>query len=498
MKTRYTLQIRPWAGLLLSLACLSLPAQAADASTDIAQLRAEFEARIENLRQAYEARLQAMEARFVAAAPLATAATPPHHDHAHHDTHDTHDTHDIPDAHDAFDHPAGESSSPNPKISLVLQGAYVRQQDLAQRRIDGFMPVGGHAHGGERGFTLGHSELTLSARIDAHLQGHVNFAVADDEVAVEEAWFMSTGLGQGVSLKGGRFLSAVSHANEQHAHVRDFADASLVQQVLFGEQLRQDGVQLKWRLPVDSAWTLGLEAGRGAAFPGSELAGNRNGPGSWAAFARTGGEWTSASGARQGWRAGMGWLAARPRLRAGELMDVSGSEAQTALSGRSRTWLADFLWQWDEADEGGHWHEPRLKLQTEHFRRVERGLLECADNRVAGGLCDGVSADYRASQGGSALQAVWLPTRRMPGVRLGYRFDRLSPGQTDFGGLPLAQAAKQSLRPQRHSLMADYAPSELSRFRLQWTLDQTVAGATDHRLMLQYVHAFGAHDAHRY
>lgn len=447
-----------WTALAVIVAASAVPGTAI-ADPEIDRLRAEFEQKLQTLRQTYEARLQEMEAR------LARSATP-----------------ESP--------PPAQSPAPagafNPEMSLVLQGAYVRQKDIAERQVTGFMPAGHEHGGGERGFTLGHSELVLSANIDPQWRGHANFAIADDAVEVEEAWFQSLGLGSGLTAKGGRFLSGVGYANELHPHAWDFADASLMQRVLFGEHLRQDGVQLKWLAPTEAFWEFGVEAGRGQFFPGSDAGGNRNGAGAWAAFARTGGD----VGSSHGWRAGLSYLAARPSIREAHLEDEAGVEAQTAFTGKSRTWLADFVWKWAP---DGNARERHLKLQAEAFRRVERGELACADNGADGGLCGGGAADaYRSRQSGGYVQGVY---QFMRGWRAGYRYDRLDPGSVEFGALPFAAVDD---RPVRHSLMADYAPSEFSRFRLQLARDKSMAGIVDNQATLQYIHSIGAHGAHRF
>ena len=93
----------------------------------------------------------------------------------------------------------------------------------------------GHDHGGERGFSADYTELTLAANIDPTLRGYANIAFADDEVEVEEAWFQTLRLGQGLTVKGGRFRSGIGYQNERHPHAWEFADNSLMYSALFGD-----------------------------------------------------------------------------------------------------------------------------------------------------------------------------------------------------------------------------------------------------------------------
>ncbi len=212
----------------------TVPAVAAT-NAEVAQLRAEFEQKLKTLKDDYETRLKEMEARLEKTASRAEAAQTT--------------------ADQAAKQPAAQSAF-NPEISLILQGNYARRLG-GERHITGFLQ-GGHDHGGERGFSLDHTELTLGASVDPYFRGYANIALADGEAEVEEAWFQTLSLGKGFSLKGGRFLSGIGYQNEQHPHAWDFADNNLMYQVLFGEHFAQDGLQAKWLapLPVFLEWLL--------------------------------------------------------------------------------------------------------------------------------------------------------------------------------------------------------------------------------------------------
>jgi len=380
---------------------------------------------------------------------------------------------------------AQNAKSFNPDISLILQGRYVNGKDIDDRHISGFVTAG-HEHGGDaRGFSLEHSEFTISGNIDPYFRGYATFALADEEVEVEEAWFQTLALGAGLTAKAGRFFSGVGYANEQHPHAWDFADQSLMYQALFGGNLREDGVQLKWLAPTPVFLELGAEAARGQFFPGSEAGGDRNGAGMAAVFAKVGGD----VGESHSWRAGINYLAARPVDREGEFHDANQVEAHTAFTGDSKAWIVDFVWKWAPF---GNPRERNLKLQAEFFEREEEGELSCEDNSADGGACTGLADAYRSKQSGWYAQAVF---QFVPRWRAGYRYDRLDSGTVDFGANPLENEA---FKPTRHTAMLDYSPSEFSRFRLQLEQDQSMQGVTDDRVILQYVHSLGAHGAHRF
>ena len=441
--------LRP--ALLAAALAATFPARA---DADLDALRAE----LQELKAAYETRIQALEARLQAAETEGAAAPP---------------TPITPPA-----------SSFNPDLSLILQGRYAHLDDIEHRAISGFLPAG-RDHGLPRGFSLDHTELVISASVDPYFNGYFNLALLDDEVGIEEAWFQTTALGNGLSLKGGRFLSGLGYQNTQHPHAWDFADNNLMYRALFGEAYGNDGLQLKWVAPTDLFMEFGVEAGRGANFPGTDR--NENGAGSTAVFGHLGGD----VGVSHAWRAGLSYLHAKASEREGELEDLNDVAAETLFSGKSKTWVADFVWKWAP---GGNASERNFKFAAEYFRRKESGDLTCDDlDPLTPSLCSGGSlGDYTSTQSGFYAQGVY---QFVPRWRTGYRHDRLDPGSVDFGAngalLPVTDT-----RPTRHSLMLDYAPSEFSRVRLQYSQDKSMEGVSEDQWFVQYLHSLGAHGAH--
>ena len=455
-----------------ALCAFAAPALAAP-QPELDALRAEFDQKFRDLQADYEARLKALEGRVRAAETQADAAQA------------TAQTAAAEQSAQAAPPPASASSAFNPDISLILQGAYVDRAG-GERPISGFLPAGEHAHA-ERGFTLDHTELVMSANVDPALRGYLNLAFLDEEAEVEEAWFQSLQLGHGLTVKGGRFLSGIGYQNEKHPHAWDFADNNLVYEALFGEHLVQDGVQLRWLAPTELFFELGAEVAKGQFFPGSDAGGDRNGAGSWTAFAHLGGD----VGDSHSWRTGLSYLEARPREREGWVDDLNDVEALTLFSGDSKTWLADVVWKWAP---NGNPRERNLTLAAEYFQRTENGDLSCSDNRIEGGACGDVTDAYDSDQSGWYAQAVY---QFMPRWRAGTRYSRLSSGETELG-LNAASLQAADLHPERWSLMTDFSPSEFSRFRLQYNRDEALVGDTDDQVILQYIMSLGPHGAHRF
>ena len=441
------------------VASASLPARAQ--GDDLTKIREE----IKQLREAYESRIQALERKLAEAEARAAP----------------------PAAVSAAAQPARESGF-NPAVSLILQGTAARSsRNPDAYQITGFAPSGGEVAPAPRGFSLGESELIVSANIDPYFRGQLVAALTpENEVEVEEAFFQTLGLGRGFTLKGGRFLSGIGYQNEIHQHAWDFQDAPLAYKTFLGGRLNDDGLQLRWLAPTDLFVELGAEVGRGRMFPATDR--NRNGANAWSLFGHVGGD----IGASTAWRAGLSYLRASPRDRSFEDVDSLGNPVAQALSGKSELWIADFVVKW----------ATDFKLQGEYFQRRESGKL-AYDDRAGSALFGPVSDAYRSRQSGWYLQGVY---QFVPRWRFGYRYDRLNHGTVENGivanGLGPAAADFPLLmtehNPTRHTAMLDWSPTEFSRLRLQFASDKSRVGVTDHQALLQYIFSLGAHGAHRF
>jgi len=363
------------------------------------------------------------------------------------------------------------TSAFNPDISLVLQGTAARSSENPDDyQITGFAPTGGEVAPPRRGFSLGESELIVSSNIDPYFRGQLVASLTpDNTVEVEEAFFQTLALGRGFTLKGGRFLSGIGYQNPIHQHAWDFQDAPLPYKAFLGGRLNDDAVQVKWIAPTDLLVELGAEAGRGRTFPATDP--NRNGAGLWTLFGHVGGDF----GESTAWRTGLSYLHSEPTDRP---IDVGAT-----FSGRSSMWIADFIAKWAP---NGNSSITSLKLQGEYFRRSEEGDLTFA----------GTPAGYSSRQSGWYAQTVY---QFMPRWRVGYRYDRLDHGTVSSGltsaQLPLLLA---DYNPSRHTLMADWSPTEFSRIRLQLAEDKSRAGVTDKQVLVQYIFSLGAHGAHTF
>ena len=391
---------------------------------------------------------------------------------------------------------AGRSAenSFNPAMSLILQGSYARtSRDPNQYRINGFVPSGGEVGPPKRSFGLNETELNFSANIDPYFRGVAIAALAPEGgIAVEEAYFQTLALPEGLTLKGGRYFSGLGYLNEQHQHAWDFRDAPLPYKAFLGNQYKQDGVQLKWLAPTDLFMEVGAELAAGDRYPGS--AQNKNGIGSSSLFGHLGGD----IGVSTAWRAGLSHLWTSPKDRSYTDTDVLGGTVTNSFTGRAKLLALDGVLKWAP---NGNATERNFKLQGEYFRLKQDGTLTYDDTAQTtpqfGTLRSG---NLQTDQSGYYLQGVW---QFYPRWRVGYRYDALRYGTLNNGVLAAGPTAADmpllaNHSPSRNTLMLDFSATEFSRFRLQLAADKSRIGVTDNQVMLQYIHSLGAHGAHKF
>ena len=382
----------------------------------------------------------------------------------------------------ASSRPASESAM-NPAVSVILNGIYSNlSQDPNTFRINGFTPTLGDVGPGKRGLSLGESELALAANIDHNFRGTLIASISpEDSIGVEEGYIQTLSLSYGFTIKAGRFFSAVGYQNQIHAHAWDFTDAPLANKVFLGNQLNEDGIQLKWVAPTSLYWDVGIEGGRGRQFPAGPAGGrNKNGVSSGNVFTHVGGDF----GTGTAWQTGVSYLSTSPQDRTFE--DPTGTT--NSFTGQSRLWVLDGILKWAPNFNPTY---TNFKLQGEYFRRRENGdlIFDATGAAQTGG--------FTSTQSGFYLQGVY---QFIPMWRVGYRYDRLNSGTSSFSA-PLNAAdfpVLAAYNPTKHTVMVDWSPSEFSRIRLQAASDKSRSDVTDHQIFLQYIVSLGAHGAHKF
>lgn len=380
---------------------------------------------------------------------------------------------------------AQAASEFNPDISLILDGRYTSYDNDSDYELPGFM-LGGEAGRGEKGFHLGHNELVIAANIDDMFYGKMTSVLHDHEgeteVELEEAWIETLGLGGGATIKAGRFFSGIGYLNDQHPHSWDFTDAPLVYRGLFGDAIRDDGVQLSWVAPTELFFKLGAELTRGEKFPAGGAA--DDGKGASAIFAKIGGD----VGTSHSWQFGLShWQAEVEGRASGGHVHGGGAAEIPTFTGDSAVNGIDFVWKWAP---NGNSTERNFKLQAEYFMREEEGDV------VLAGSDPLESTSYDGKQSGWYTQAVY---QFMPRWRVGLRYDQLDSDNEGSDEAVLGEAGldNEGHTPKRSTIMVDYSRSEYSRIRLQYAKDDSYEDS-DNIVMLQYVMSLGAHGAHQF
>jgi len=365
----------------------------------------------------------------------------------------------------------------NPAISLILTGTYASyNNDPDSYHLPGFA-LGEEAGLNTEGFSLGESEMTLGASVDQNFYAQATFALADENgetsIETEEAYFETLGLSNGLKLKAGRFFSEMGYINPKHVHAWDFSDAPLIYRGLFGDQLKQDGLQFSWLLPTEQFMQLGAEAGNGVHFPAG---GSHSGIGDWLIFASTGGD----IGLSHSWQLGLS------HWQANDINDrPSQGDDAPLFSGDSKIDALDIVYKWAP---GGNPARQNFKFQWEYFQRQETGQLNLENTSQ--------QSTFTGDQSGWYAQAVY---QFIPHWKAGLRYDRLHSDNTGSDNSVLDQAGllDNGHTPQRTSFMLKWQASEFSYIRLQYNYDQSTTD-NDNQLLIKYTLVLGAHGAHSY
>ncbi len=284
-------------GVILTLASL-LPAVVHAQDPDIESLRSA----IEELRTDYDARIAELERRLAVAeqnaGQVAYAAPQPA----------------IP-----ANSTTGNAAF-NPAIGVVFQG---------------FLNGNSGPPGDEEGFTLGETEVIMSANVDdkftAYLTAALAFEDGASELEIEEAWVETTALPAGFGARFGRMFSGLGYLNQRHSHTWDFTDQPLVYDVFLDGRYVDNGVRLSWLAPTDTYLELAGELMQGEGDP--------SGLGGYTVFSNVGGD----VGTSHSWLAGLSHM----EQDSGQNLDV-----------------AHFVWKWAPQ---GNWRQKNLILQAEYF-----------------------------------------------------------------------------------------------------------------------------------
>ncbi len=373
----------------------------------------------------------------------------------------------------------------------------------------GLLQAGGHDPA-RRGFNLTNLELSLLGAVDPYLDGEIHLiyfldSEGESSFELEEAFVTSRMLPfgleeQGLQLEFGQMFTEFGRINPQHPHAWDWQDQPIVLSRFFGaDGMRGVGTRVGWLLPVP--WFSELHAGVQNAqgetmqsFLSSDEAFEER-PVGGRPFASGGTRSTSDLVYLLRWvngfELGESW--------AGQL-GLSGLVGPNATGDDGKSWVygADWVLKWVPASSDRGW--PFLRIEAEIARRHYRAdsFFGCIEDP-----CPAPVAFQRETftDWGSFLQLLWGFRR---GWSLGLRGEYAT-GNDDVyeANSAFATRSEDPFRGNRVrvSPLLVFQPSEFTRLRLQYNLDEAdfLSGDdTAHSFWLGLEFLIGSHPAHRF
>lgn len=361
----------------------------------------------------------------------------------------------------------GGSSLANPNLSLILNtflySSSLNDDELKNRGVPGYK-IGGIEK--RNGFNLDSAEMFIFAPVDPYFNLYATLPVTENNATVEEAYFITTSLPEGLQIKGGKFKSGFGRINSQHAHAWDFADVPLVYRAFIGEEgMGEKGVQFTYLPNLPFYTQLGIEAlqGENELLFGPDA---KSGAHAFSAFAKVSFDMGDYSTILLG-----------PSVVAGKTK-TSSIAANTEFTGDTKLYDFEFTYKWKPSKVRS------FTLQSEYLLRTQDGDLANAPS---------TTEPLKRSQDGVYVQGIY----QMGRWRLGGRLDRLGVFRDDYS----LSGANQDFgeRPWRRTGSVDYNPTEFSRIRVQYNHDRSGRDdKTNNEVLVQLIFGIGAHAAHTF
>lgn len=160
-----------------------------------------------------------------------------------------------------------------PDIALILDGSAagrnINNSTYKTQYIPGFSSYDSNEEvefpfNKERGFNFNYAELSLHSTVGPYFDADAIFHLSPDEFEIEEAYITSRALPYVLRAKVGKFRSEFGRINAIHQHAWKFTSQPLVHEALLGaEGINDAGAQLQWILPTDTYIMAGFEAMQG-------------------------------------------------------------------------------------------------------------------------------------------------------------------------------------------------------------------------------------------
>jgi len=396
-----------------------------------------------------------------------------------------------------------EQSKFIPDISLILDASYVYRDadrdEVAHFEVPGVAHglLGSHSHDGDshssynanEGFNLNYGELVLSSSVDPYFTMDGVFHLSEHGFEIEEAYFTTTALGNGLRVKGGKFNSNFGYLNEQHHHTWDFADMPLVYESFLGMHgINEIGAQIQWTAPTPFYLMVGGEVLQGEneqMFGNSSIGADKedptikyeDAPSLFIGYIKT-----SFDIADTTVFAGLSYAQGASRI------DHSADESPHAFSGDSSLYGADLVVK--------HYFDSysSLKWQSEYLYRDMDGKQYNFDPSDLTSVLS--SPDMIKKQAGFYTQLVYAYDRSW---KVGARYDSIFQNDVEANGNDMNKPTDLD----KYSAMIEYNTSEFARFRLQYNRNNALFNEDGEQqqidtVILQANISIGAHAAHSF
>lgn len=381
-------------------------------------------------------------------------------------------------------------------LDVMAAAGASTERDAVLRDLKG----GGHDPK-RRGFTLQQAELSLAGAVDPYLQAKAHMvALLDTETGetgfeLEEAFVQTSQLPWDLQLKAGTYLTEFGRVNAQHPHQWDWQDQPVIHTRLFGaDGMRGPGARVSWLVPGDTYGELffGVQNGNGetmTSFLASDEVYEERAIGGRQFTSRELRSGNDLVYSLRGVTSFDTGAASTLVLGASALFgpNPTGGDAETSIVG------ADFLWRWrPAASRRGY---PFVKLQGEYLARAFDAAEQVDSTAPAVTIAGDTLRDH-----GAYLQALYgFAEGWAAGVRVDWASG--SGGGYDAGTQAIVGREQDPYRADRVrvSPMLAYAPSEFSRFRLQYDYDDSDhLERPVHSLWLGFEVLIGTHPPHSY
>ncbi|HBC56150.1 MAG TPA: hypothetical protein DCZ03_03220 [Gammaproteobacteria bacterium] len=344
----------------------------------------------------------------------------------------------------------------NPDTSLILDGFYNSERIALSERTSSF--------------GLGHTELSLQSAVDNRFIGRFTTVFEsheeETEIEIEEAFINTIGLGSGLNIRFGRFLSQVGYLNAHHTHSDAFSERPAVYRALLGAHYFDDGIRLNVLLPTPFFWGMGVEI-----FKGNQLAGGKGDEsfGVYTLNTTLGGDISFSSS----WQLGLSYVNHKLTVTEDEEDHDHGHDhdhSHSAGYSSENLYILDAVWKWAPL---GNARNQQITLAGEYLYADELNKFATDDD---------IHEGWYAS----------LVYRFHPQWAMGLR----------QGEVNLKQAHGDHFHDQQleeTEIMLSWSHSHFSVMRLQYTRQQGDGlDNINNTVSFQYVMSLGAHGAHEF